>query len=125
MFSAHANSPGDEAILAEGRVAAGGYFVTRGDRADGSCSFGDSRVFNVVLEKVDFCSFVNIAVPGAADDSCTVGDELLTDKVTNCSPRVGVRKQKSHFTPSQVLSVVSGRVAGQIFPDPVEAVWAK
>ena len=125
MFSAHSNRHGDEALLAEGRVAAGSYFVIRGDGADGSCSFGDRRFFNMVLKKIYFRSFVNVAVPVAVDDSGAVSDELLTDKATNCSPRVGVRKQKSHFTPSHVLSVVSGRVAGQIFPDPAEAVWAR
>ena len=79
----------------------------------------------MVLKKVDFCSFVDVAVPSAIDDSGAVWDELLTDTASYCSPRVGARKQKSHFTPSQVLSVVSGRVAGQIFPDPVDAVWAR
>ena len=51
-FPAHSNSHGDEALLAEGRVAAGGYFVIRGDGADGSSSFGDRGFFNVVLKKV-------------------------------------------------------------------------
>jgi hypothetical protein len=38
------------------------------------------------------------------------------------SAHQGFLKQTSQPTPSQVLSFVSGRVAGQIFPDPVEAV---
>lgn len=92
-FPAHSNSHGDEALLAEGRVAAGGYFVIRGDGADGSSSFGDRGFFNVVLKKVYFCSFVDVAVPSAIYDSGAVSDELLTDKATNCSPRVGGRKQ--------------------------------
>ena len=76
----------------------------------------------MVLEEIYFSRFVNVTVPGAVDDSGDFWDEILKDTDTNCSSLVGARKQKSHFTPSQVLSVVSGRVAGQIFPDPVEAV---
>ena len=81
------------------------------------------------LATVDFSMWCSkrIYIRCVVDFAVPVGvwEELLTDKATNCSSRDGALKQKSHFTPSQVLSVVSGRVAGQIFPDPVEAVWAK